>query len=153
MVKMLLKIAGIIILLIAVFLVWFDQSRSFYCLSEDKCITVWKRLDSKCYIVPGKYYGIFKPSNDYIKTTNTNIVDVIWKDKGNLLIASQEKVDVFNEGTNQFQIDIYNNQKLLNDSLYTIFDGKYRKYRKEIEFLSINIKENYARDKTGNKLK
>lgn len=57
--KMILKLIAVILFFIAAFLVWFDLSRAFYCLSDDKCVTVWKRLGNKCYVVPGKYYGIY----------------------------------------------------------------------------------------------
>lgn len=59
-------------------LLWFDQTRSFYCVGNNRCITVWKRVGGTCYIIPGKYYGILRPSQDYIKTTNDNAITILF---------------------------------------------------------------------------
>lgn len=152
MIRALLKIIGVILLLIVVSLVWFDQSRSFYCLSDGRCITVWKRLGNKCYIVPGKCYEIFKPTDDYIQTTNTGYVDVILVNDKKLLINIEDNAEIVQQSSNSL-IELYRDNKTLNDSLNTYFDGRYRQYKKEVDFISINIKENYATDKSGKKLK
>src|SRR5690554_2538954 len=140
MVKTLLKIIGVFLLLIVVLLVWFDQSRTFYCLSEDKCVTVWKRLGNKCYVVPRRYYGVFKPSDNYIKTTNTGYVDVILVNDNKLLIDIEHKAEILQRSSNG-SIELYRDNKTVNDSLYTYFDGKYRRYVKGVDYININIKE------------
>ncbi|MFC3197061.1 hypothetical protein ACFOET_05500 [Parapedobacter deserti] len=152
MVKVLLKTTGVILFLMVALLVWFDQSRSFYCLSENKCVTVWKRLGNKCYIVPGKYYGIFKPSDNYIKTTNTGYVDVIFLNDISLLVDIEDNAKIIRHPGKNL-IELYSNNKAVNDSLYTYFDGKYHKYKNEVEYISIDIKENYAINKAGRKLR
>ena len=152
MVKIVLKIIGVILFVIAVLSVWFDQSRSFYCLSESKCVTLWKRLGNKCYIVPGKYYGIFKPSDNYIKTTNTGYVDIIFLNDISLLVDIEDDAEIIRHPDNNL-IELYSNNKAVNDSLYTYFDGKYHKYKDEVEYISIDIKGNYAINKTGRKLR
>lgn len=151
MVKVSLKIIGSILLLIVVLLVWFDQSRSYVGLSEDKYVTVWKRLGNKCYIIPGKYYGIFKPSDNYIKTTNTGYVDIIFVSEKRLLIDIDAHAEIV-QSSGKSLLELYSDNKAVNDSLYTYFDGEYRKYKKGVDYLSIDIKENYARDKTGKKI-
>lgn len=153
MVKMLLKITSVILLLIVVLLVWFDQSRSFYCLSEDKCVTVWKRLGNKCYIVPGKYYGVLNPSDNFIKMTNTGYIVAIWNNNEGLLIDIEDNAEIVQKSFGNILIGLYNDNKTANDSLYSDFDEGYRRYKKGVDYISIDIKENYATDKTGKKLK
>ncbi len=150
--RMLLKTIGIVLLLIAVFLVWFDQSRRFYCLSDDKCVTVWKRLGNKCYVVPGKYYGVSKPSKSYVKTININSIDIVWQDINSLLVLSKDEVKIFNKSTSSLSIELYDDKKNHNDSMYTFFHNGYRKYNAEAEYIGINIKENYAWNNKGEKI-
>jgi|SRR5699024_7750468 len=142
MVKKLTKYIGLSLLLIAIGLIIIDQTRSFYCLERGKCITVWKQLGNKCYIIPGKYYGLFKPDNAYIKTTNTNLITVIWQNNHSILIDSYVKVEIFNQFSGSVVIRLYNNEKILNDSLYTYFDGNYHKYKKGVNYMSVDIEEN-----------
>lgn len=148
MVKKLIKNISLLLFLVAIILVAIDQTRSFYCLSNNKCVTVWKRLGNKCYVIPGKYYGILKPTDDYVKTANTNSITIIWLDNNSWLIDADKNVEIFNDSTHSTLIQLYNNEKSYNDSLYTYFDGKYQKYKKNVNYMSIDIKENYVLDKS-----
>jgi len=149
--KLWVKILVILILIVSVF-VWLDQSRHFYCLSDKQCFTVWKRLGNKCYIIPGKYFGIFRPSH-YIETTNNIYVDVIRRGDTSLLVNTGKNIEILDQSIHTQLIDWYGNDRVRNDSLYTFFDGKYRRYKKEVEYIGVNIEENYAVDKSGKKLK
>lgn len=133
-----------------------NGSKSFYCLSEDKCITVWKKGNNSAFIIRGKYDSAKTPSDDYVKLINiTNAVD--WY--ASIIFTKDDKllVDVVDDNTKVISksskgvIELYNNKKTLNDSLYTYFDGKYRRYRNKVEYISIDIKENYITDKTDKK--
>jgi hypothetical protein len=150
---MLQKISGIILFLFLILAFWAEQSRSFYCLSEGKCVTVWKRSGNKCYIILNKYYGIFKPNDNYIKTTNTAFVHIIWTDDNRLLIDIEDTAEIIQPSSDKaLVIEHYSNDKILNDSLYTYFDGKYNRYNKRVNYISLHIKESYAIDSAGNKL-
>jgi hypothetical protein len=142
-----LKIAGVIVLLIVMISILAEESRSFYCLSDGQCVTVWKRSANKCYIVLDKYYGLVKPTDNYIETTNSNFcVDVIWTNDNRLLIDSSDDVTITQPSSNKnFVIERYIDNKAINDSLYTYFDGTYNKYNKKVDVISLYIKENYAR--------
>lgn len=162
MVKTLLKIIGVVLLLIVVLLVWFDQSRTFYCLSEDKCVTVWKRLGNKCYIVPGKYYGIFKPSDNYIKTTNVNplvgnnyFTFYFTEEMPNTLIyRSKSTFEVYNGDKQKFLlIDYDSDVEKYKEVLYVPDAKKVNDLKENANFISLDTKENYATDKSGKKLK
>lgn len=131
-----------------------DGARSVYCITKDKCITTWELGNGELLIVYGTYKGIKKPVDDYIKVINNrydNIHLLISRD-GKLLIDVDKNATVVKQSSNDL-IDLYKNNKTLNDSLYTYFDGKYTRYKKEVDYISLNIKENYATDKNGNKLR
>ncbi len=131
--------------------------RSFYCLSKDKCITVWETRDNSTFIILGKYNSSTTPSDDYIKLINiTNAVDwyasvIFTKDDKLLVDVVDDNTKVISQSS-KGTIELYNNIKTLNDSLYTYFDGNYRRYKNDVEYISIDIKENYATDKTGKKI-
>tara|TARA_R110002050_G_scaffold152322_1_gene279754 strand:- start:395 stop:823 length:429 start_codon:yes stop_codon:yes gene_type:complete len=136
----------------------FNGVRSFYCLSEDKCITIWKTESNSAFIILGKYNSAKTPSDDYIKLIDiTNAVDwyasvIFTKDDKLLIDVVDDNTKVISQSS-KGTIELYNNNKTLNDSLYTYFDGKYRRYKNDVEYISIDIKQNYATDKSGKKLK
>jgi hypothetical protein len=128
--------------------------KSYYCISDNKCITVWKRTNGDIYIIHGAYRNRKKPTDDYVKVLNSrydNIHLILSKDD-KLLIDVDKSATVIKQSSNSLMA-LYKDNKALNDSLYTYFEGKYKRYNKDVEFISINIKENYATDKTGKKLK
>lgn len=133
-----MKIAGLFILLIILFLIWFDQSRSFYCMSNDKCITVWKRLGNKCYIIPGKYYGILKPS-DYVKTTNDNALTIIFDD-----LSGYDFV-IFNDYGKELEVNLSNERiKYFENFERDIFIDEFyvnERIKDNLPYLQIDIKE------------
>jgi hypothetical protein len=141
----------VIIFFIIVYLYNWDQSRSIYCLTPEKCITVWKRLGGKCFIIPEKYFGRKRPTGAYIKTTNTDRLDVIWKNDNSILVNSKENA-IYLQSTSKMRIKLYQEDKDVYDSLYTFLDGSYRKYREGVNFLSVDVKENYVRDNKGQKV-
>ena len=104
----------------------------------------------------GKYYGIVKPSSDsYIQTTNGVNLDVIWQKNSNDIIVNLEDDSIsiiHNTSPKSTGIINYNSLKKYNDSLFTNFDGKYHRYKKNIDYISIFINEDYATDKNGKKL-
>ncbi|MBL7737358.1 MAG: hypothetical protein JNL51_18005 [Chitinophagaceae bacterium] len=159
MVKTLLKMICAVLFFLAALLTWLDQSRSFYCLSENKCITVWKRLGDKCYVIPGKYYGVFKPTN-YIKTTNTQYLTIYFSsDVPNKMIvrnqgsSTGEKggYDIVNNLPENFDIVEYSEE--YRAILYKPDAIKFKDVKSNTDYLTINIKENYSTDKIGKKIK
>lgn len=148
-----ITVLGIFVLMIISTLMS-DGVKSIYCLSDDKCVTVWKRTNGEVYIILGEYKGKKVPSDNYVKMTNVmfNYIDVIFKQENKLLISLGDKANVEQKSSNGL-IELYRDNKAFNDSLYTYFDGRYRKYKENVDFISIDIKENYATDKTGKKIK
>lgn len=159
MVNKLLKIMGVFLLLMALLLVWYDQSRTFYCLSNDRCITVWKRLGGKCYIVPSKYYGIFKPSDSYIKTSNTQYLTlyftnklphkIVVRNQGNA--KEQAGYEILNKSIGNWEIIEYSED--FKSILYKPNAKKFNEVDPSTNYIDLNIKESYAVDKSGEKLR
>lgn len=148
--KRIIIILSVCLLLITV---WFGKKRSFYCLDDRHCVTVWKTYNNRCYVIPGKYYGLFKPSRSYIESTNINSMDLIWNGAPHEVIVNKDdNSSIVNRFPNSINIIDYNTNKIHNDSLFTSFDGKYHRYRKDVMFISVFIEENYAVGKNGRKL-
>ena len=77
--KILVKLI-IIALCVGCLIFYLFQKRNYYCLTEDKFITVWKTAEG-AFIIPGKYTSWFKPKDNYIKTDNLNAVTILYYDK------------------------------------------------------------------------
>lgn len=160
MVKKLFIVLGTILLLVAIMLIWFDQSRSFYCLSENRCITVWKRLGNKCYIIPDKYYGVFNPTDNYIRTTNTQYLTLYFS------THIPKTIIVRNQGNSTGEVGEYEIVNILKNIVEIVdYSEEYKKIlykpnalnfidvESQTEYIDLGIKENYATDKTGKKLR
>lgn len=83
-----MKKQHIIILLIILGLITFlfvklssDGFKKIYCLSNNKCITVWKKSNGEVLIIPGKYESDQKPTISHIKTTNDQLLALYYSDK------------------------------------------------------------------------
>lgn len=133
----LLKIAGIIILIFLLLIVIWDQKRSFYQLSDNQNITVWKRWGGKCYITFDKYYGIFTPS-DFIMTPNNNALTIIYDNSSNEYVISND----FNK-----KVKINLPDKKIKYFEYAQRDSFINKYytngmvRDSLKYMQIDIKE------------
>ena len=127
--------------------VWYGESRKFVPFPNGNYVTVWKTYNNKCYVIIGKYYGLFTPPLDraYIKTTNVSPgVDLIWKIGSNTILAQVDSGSVFHSNTlAKVQIVDYNLNRIHNDSVYTYFDSKLKvkRYKKNINMVSVSINE------------
>jgi len=148
------KIIIIAIIIMAVPFFYYDQSRKYFCISEDKCVTVWKRVGGTCYIISGKYTGWFKPKDDYIKTCNLSDLDIVWIDQlPNSIIIQQQsyyQYTIVNKNTNNLHIYRYeNNPDKFHSLIYNVGVTKYNDIKAGVFRLSIDVRENYARTSDG----
>ncbi len=150
--KKIFKILIVLVCVIVGLFLWFDQSRSFFKATNGEYITMWKRYGGTCYLIPGKYYGVTKPKDGYIETTNKNeYIDFLWLNNkpNDLLYYGNADDKIYNKGRLAFRISNYLDNKQKNDSLFTEKKGHYSNYKKEVIHLGINILEGYATDGTG----
>ncbi|WP_286863362.1 hypothetical protein [Sphingobacterium sp. UBA7625] len=119
--------------------------RSVYCLSDNKCITVMNGEDDEIYFIPGRYSGEEIPLDDYVKITNLDrdFVSVVFSKDNILLIKIDDYSDVSQRSSHGL-IKLYNDDKDHNDSLYIDFKGTKSLYKKGVDFININLSENYA---------
>ncbi len=157
--RKLIKVFGILILLIIFFLVWFDQSRSFYCLSSGECVTVWKRLGNNCFVIPNKYYGIFKPSSSFIETSNSQYLTLYFTDKlpKKIIVRNQGssnsqkgKYTINNEEKSSWRIVEYSDE--YKSQIYNPDALKFNDIKTGVKYIDLNIKQDYATNKTGEKI-
>ncbi len=131
--------------------VWYGESRKFFCLKDGNCITVWKTYNNVCYIIPGKYYSLWAPSNNFIKTSNLNELTIFFTDElpNTFIVQSKEKLKVYNKEGCVF-LDYNLDSARLKKILYKP-DAKrfYKDLKLNARLIDIDIKENYARDKDG----
>ena len=151
--KILKSIFWIIVCFLICF-IYIDQNRDFYCLNNNNCITVWKRIGGKCYILPYRYYSVFKPNDNFIKVpTNDYPTGLIFENDVDYtkIVVDRFKDDfeIVNNARDKYIIINYKDFEQKFDSIYTYREGHYRKYKDDVVFLSVNSKENYVSDRNG----
>jgi|GEM_PF-538011 len=131
---------------------WWIIARSFYCLSEDKCITVWY-YGGYCYIIPGKYYGIFEPKDNYVKADNGQYLTLYFSSE------LKKKMIVRNQGSysGSSWYEIVNNSKEIieiieyseeyREILYKPDAVLFKDVKETTEMIDLDTWENYATDK------
>jgi hypothetical protein len=142
-------------LLLIPILIWYGESRRFFCLDNGDCITVWKTYNNVCFIIPGKYYGIVRPSNNYIESSNTNLLTVYFSPElpGALVVQSGQGVKINNENMHEFAFYKYETDTGRFNNILYMPDAKKRSDMKAgARLMDIDIRENYALDKDGKKL-
>lgn len=157
--KRIVKVVFVFVVVVFSLLLWDELSRKFYCLDNNKCITIWK-TSWGCYIIPGKYYGVIKPSDCYIKSRNdkyltlyfsSNIPNrIIVRDQGSFT-GKKGGYEIVNNIPEILEIVEYSND--YKTILYRPEATKFRDVKSTTDYLTVNIKENYAIDKSGKKLK
>ena len=123
------------------------DSRHFFCTNNGHCVTVWRTREDMCYIILGKYISSIKPlSQSYIKSTFTKEVTIIWpKNSDEVLVYLQDKKEQSIHNTSsQNKIIDYSLNEIKNDSTFFYFDGNYHRYKKGVEFLTIDILQEHA---------
>jgi len=164
--KRMLKISTVIILGFLLFTIIYTLNsrgiKSYYCLSNGKCVTVWKRTNGEVYIIPGKYGSNNKPTVSHIRTINKQFVTlyfsneielsykIIVRDEGNLE-SSQKGYTIENDIKGEWEILEFSDS--YKSILYEPNAIKFKDVKESTNYLTINIQENYATDKSGNKLK
>lgn len=149
--KKILKVFITLVGIIGLLFVWNEQSRSFFKATNGEYVTMWKRWGGTCYLIPGKYYGITKPTDNYIETKNTASGDFIWNNENSkyVLFSGGKDCKIINNDSTKIKIINYLDNKQKNDSLYTEKYGYYNVYKKGVIRLSIDILEGYAGNGTG----
>lgn len=153
--KKLLKTILILVIIIGVLFIWYDQSRSFFKATNGEYITMWKRYGGTCYLISGKYYGITKPNDGYIETNNFANLTIYYSNKlPNYILIRKESNDnyiVSNPINKEYLFDDYtSNREKYKRILYNEGEVRFSDIKKGASLLSINILEGYAKDEKGN---
>lgn len=148
----------VVFIIIAALLFWNVEKRSFYPIGGNTYVTVWKTFGGLCYIVPGKYYGLVKPSGNFIETTDDNyIVLFSSKESPSHIIYWENRqgreLKVFNELKDKILfVNYLSNQDSLNKVLYKPDAKKVRDVKSNVEMLDIDIEANRVFNKDGKDL-
>lgn len=154
-------LAGVILLGVLICFSTDRGVRNTYCLSDNKCITVWKRTEGEVYIIPGRYESNNIPTISHIRTINKQFLTlyfssenelsnkIIVRDEGNLE-SNQKRFTIENDVTGEWEFFEYSDS--LKSILYEPGAIKFKDVKLSTDYIIINVEENYAMDKRGNKL-
>ena len=140
---------------VAVAAIWFGESRKFFCLSNGKCVTVWKTYNNVCYIIPGRYYGIIKPMDNYLESSNTDFLTIYFSDAlpNTIIYKSEKPLKLKNADKDEIVFLDYDKDIQKWDSILYLPNAKRsNEVKSNAQLLDIIIKENYAMDKDGRHL-
>jgi hypothetical protein len=157
------KIFGILLFGIIAYLfldvLFFHGVKSYYCLSENNCITVWKKTANDVYIIPGIYKGNDVPDISHIKTINGQYLTlyfsedlpqkIIVRDQGNYE-NNQKGYSIEKGAKGEWQILEYSES--YKSTLYNPEAVKFKDVKSSTNYIDLNIQENYATDKSGKKI-
>lgn len=118
---------------------------------NNNCVTVWKRIGGTCYVVNGKYYGIFKPKNrSLIQTANWEGLSLYFNQKipKQIIVVDRDYSSVYgkhftieNNTTDNKEFVAYKDEfELL---LFPSKELKGKDITPDTDILSIDIKEGY----------
>jgi hypothetical protein len=143
--KLLITICSIVVLMV-ILLIWQDQSRDYYCFSDGKCFTIWTHDTYGCYLIPGKYRGVFAPRDNYLlKTDKSRGLGVISdrKHPDKIIVQSDSSCHIVQKQPGV--IVFYNEEEKKKDkefdSLYTHPNGDYRSYNDDLEYYNVDVQE------------
>lgn len=132
--------------LLTVLLVWYGESRRFFHLENGEYVTVWKTYNNVCYIVPRKYYGLTKPADNYIKTSNINLVCLYFSPAlpKAFVIRPGFGIRIFNADTTVVSMYNYETDSARFNKLLFVPGVKGLELKPGVLSLDMNIRENYA---------
>lgn len=144
----------VIFLLIAItfIAIGYGESRKFFCLEDGQCVTVWKTYNNVCYVIPGKYYGVIKPADNFLESTNTNDLTVFFTNElsNSFIFTSEQALKISNGKKDQCIFYDYDlNKKRFDQILYKPEAKKASVIKDNAKLINIYILENYATDKQG----
>jgi len=148
--KRIIIILGIIILIV----IGFIESRSFFCVANGKYITIWKTY-SKCYIIPGKYYGLLSPSANAVELGKSDVLTMFFSDSlpNTIFYKSDKPVKIINNKKEDVVLVNYHDNPTISDSLLYVKGARRNDDVKEyVQMVDIILEDNYVVDKTGKKL-
>jgi len=128
-----IKKRWILLGIIVLFLIYMTEGRRFHYTDDGRYFTVWKTW-GRCYTMPYKYYGLIKPSDNYIQTNYTADIDIFWTDSlpNDLIVRATD----YRIG---FYVKIFN-KKPKKYFIYNYFDDE-EKYKKMLFKPNLDGKE------------
>lgn len=140
---------------VAVVAIWYGESRKFFCLDNGTCVTVWKTYNNVCYIIPGRYYGIIKPSDNFIESSNNNFLTIYFTSElpNALIYKSEQALKIKNTDKDKLVFYDYNSNIQRFDSiLYAANAKRNNDIKDNARLIGVFVGENYALDKGGKHL-
>ncbi len=149
------KILIITLMVIILIVTWYGESRKFFSCDDGNYVTVWKTYNNTCYIIPGKYYGLIKPTTNFIESSNTNDLTIYFtKSLPNVfIVTSEQHLKINNDNKDKAVFFDYNvNKENYNKLLYKPGAKRVNDIKDDAGLIYIDVLNNHATDKNGKPL-
>ena len=154
--KINMKKRYLVLIILFLLLIWYGEKRKFYEVSTGNWITIWKTYGGRCFLIPGKYYGVWPPSNDVLEIKTGTDLTLFFSSELPQVVGyrTPKKVRVKNSNSSKIQFYHYEEDPTRFDSLfYFTADSPGKKVRNTTEMMVIYSADDVVIDKNGNKLK
>jgi hypothetical protein len=130
-------------------------NRKFYCLTSDKCITVWKTGDGGVYIIPGIYKKLRVPDISYIQTDYDQSLILYFSDSlPNKIIVEnayhEKSYFIQNKYTSKWKFVNYSDK--YDSLLHKRNATKTNEVKSGVDYIFLDIHGDFAINKEGKRL-
>lgn len=144
-----MKKGGLIVIAFLILaLMTFIEKRNFFKIG-DNYITLWKNNYDSCYIIWGKYYGLFSPYNGYIKSSNTNYITIYIMNKIPKIVVYKSDQHVIVKNADIFFEKFEDKSEMFHSLIYENNRHTFKDLKKGTNALIIVVKEGYAINEKG----
>lgn len=132
-----------------VLLAYADQGRTFFCLGNGSCITVWKRLGGTCYVTSGKYRGVMSPDS-YVSLKSSGQLTLFFSpSEPNAVIVEGNGLKIANAGSGVKFVRKGEREEAL---LYEASARTASDVKPGVVMVDLDVGPMYATDQQGQKL-
>ena len=121
-----------VLIILILLLIWYGEKRKFYKASSGNWITVWKTYGGHCFLISGKYYGVWPPSDNVLEIkTGTDLTLFFSSELPQVAVyRTPKKVRVKSHDPSKMRFYHYEDDTIRFDSLfYFRADSSVKKVR------------------------
>jgi hypothetical protein len=124
------------------------EKRKFYKIG-DNYFTLWKMNNDSCFLIWGKYYGLFSPHNGYIKSSYTNYITLYLTKNNPKMVVYKSDQPVFAKNSDIYFEKFENKSQMFHSLFYENNKHTFKDLKKGSNAIIILIKEEYAINEKG----
>lgn len=134
---------------------WVYEKRTFLSLQQGRYVTIWEMFNDKCYIIPGRYYGLIKPSDNFIESSRTNNITIFFSKKKAdfFIIESEQRVNIKNDGKSKIRLLNYNDDPFFfGKVIYKPDATKHDDLNEDMGLIDLFLREGYGINQNGQRM-